>query len=162
MTPEYIRYQISQMDPLLELARDHYYQMVLVLGKTWQERTLFLKELAGHKGYAYIAFGLPLSRSLLERSLRDRPMVLSDLISTLLASHSEEGIVVDQIEILFDPALHTDPLQLLQMYARSRLLVLSWPGQYEHNRLTFAEPGHPEYYAQTVHGLLNFSLEVNE
>jgi hypothetical protein len=80
---------------------------------------------------------------------------------TLLASHSEGGIALDHIEILFDPALHTDPLRLLQTHARSRLILASWPGRYDHNRLTYAEPSHAEYFSRTVNGLLTYSLEVN-
>lgn len=162
MISEHYQYLISQIDPLLELASGRYYQLVLVWGGTWQDRTLFLKEFAALKKYAYIAVGLPLSRSLLDRSLRDRPMVLADYISTLLASHSEIGVVLDHIEILFDPALHVDPLRLFQIHARSRLVIVSWPGRYEHNRLIYAEPGCPEYYSQIINGLLTFSLEVAE
>ena len=160
MSSEHQPYLISQIAPLLELAKDHYYQLLLIIGRSWRERTLFLKEIASHYEYAYVALGLPLSRSLLDRSLRDRPMVLADHMSTLIAPHSEGGIAMDQIEILFDPALHTDPLRLLQMHARSRLIVASWPGQYDRNRLTYAGHGHPEYYSHAVNGLLTYSLEV--
>lgn len=162
MPLEHRQYLISQVDPLLELAKDHYYQLVLVWGGTWQERTLFLKEIALHKKYAYITLGLPLSRSLLDRPIRDRPMVLADHVSTMLASCTEGGIAMDHIEILFDPALHTDPLRLLQTHARSHVIIASWPGRYDHNRLIYAEPGHPEHFSQAVTGLLTYSLEVNE
>lgn len=156
------QYLISPFDPILELARNQYYQLVLVWGGTWQDRTTFFKEIALNKNYVYIAVGLQLSRSLIERSARDRPMVLADYMSTLLVSHSEGGIALDHIEILFEPALHADPLSLLQMFARSRLIIASWPGNYHHQRLTYAELGDPEYYSRTVNDLLTYSLEVTE
>lgn len=87
-------------------------------------------------------------------------MVLGEYVTTLLAPYPEIGIVIDHIEILFDPALHADPLRLLQMHARSRVVVASWPGRYVHNRLSYAQPGYTDYYSQSVDGLLTFSLEV--
>jgi hypothetical protein len=156
------QYLISTFDPILELAKNQYYQLVLVMGGTWQDRTKFLKEIALNKDFAYIAIGLPLSRALIERSARDRPMVLADYMSTLLVSHSECGIALDHIEILFEPALNVDPLSLLQMFARQRLIIASWPGNYHHQRLTYAELGDPEYYSQNVNDLLTYSIEVTE
>jgi hypothetical protein len=161
MSPEHSNYLVSQIAPLLDLAKNHYYQLVLITGGTWRERTLLLREIATQNNYAYIALGLPLSRSLLDQPLRDRPMALADHVYTLLASRPEAGIALDHIEVLFDPALHTDPLRLLQTHARSRLILACWPGQYGHNRLTYADPGNPEYYSQTVNGLLTYSLEVD-
>jgi hypothetical protein len=162
MTLDHSQYLVSQIDSLATLVKDHYHQLVLVWGGTWQERTTLLREIAEQKGYAYIPLGLSLSQTLLDRPLRDRPMVLADHVTTLMASDLEVGVALDHIEILFDPSLHTDPMRLLQMHARSRLIIASWPGRYDNNRLTYAEPGHPEYYAQTIHGLVAFSLEVNE
>lgn len=63
MSSEHQPYLISQIAPLLELAKDHYYQLVLIIGRSWRERTLFLTEFASHYEYAYIALGLPLRRS---------------------------------------------------------------------------------------------------
>lgn len=161
MSTEHLQYQIAEIESLLDLAKNHYHQLVLLLGGTWRERTLFLKELAEHKGYAYISLGLPISRSLLERPLNERPMVLADHTRTLLNSRSEVGIALDHIEILFDPALHTDPLRLLQTHARSTLIIASWPGRYERTRLIYASPGHPEYYSEAADELLVYSLEVD-
>ncbi len=160
MTSEHLRFSISQIDPLLEQARDHYYQLVLILGGAWQDRTIFLKEIARCKKYAYLALGLPLSRALLDLPLRDRPIILAEHVSTWLTSLTGDGVAFDHIEILFDPALRTDPLRLLQTHARSRVIVASWPGRYEDDRLTYAEPGYSDYYQQTIRGLLTYSLEV--
>jgi len=63
MPSEHQPYLISQIAPLLELAKDHYYQLLLIIGGSCRERTLFLKEIASHYEYAYIALGLPLRRS---------------------------------------------------------------------------------------------------
>jgi hypothetical protein len=161
MPLEYLNYLTSQIAPLLELAKNQYYQLVLIFGGSWRDRTELLKEIAAQNQLVYITLGLPLSRLLLDQPLRDRPMILADHVSSMLAFQSEGGVALDHIEILFDPALHTDPLHLLQMHARSRLIVASWPGQYDQNYLTYAEPGFTDYYSQPVTGLISYSLEVN-
>ena len=63
MPSEHQNYLISKISPLLELAKDHYYQLMLIIGRSWQERTLFLKEIDPHYEHAYIALCLPLRRS---------------------------------------------------------------------------------------------------
>jgi hypothetical protein len=49
------------------------------------------------------------------------------------------------VELLFDPTLHLEPLRALKAASRSRILLVLWPGTYEDHKLTYAEPGHPEY-----------------
>jgi hypothetical protein len=154
-------YHQSQITKLVEIARNHYYQLVLLMGGHWRDRSFLLKEFAEHNNFGYIALSLPLSKSLLERTLRDRPMVVADHLNTLLAPFADGGIALDHIEILFDPALQTDPLRLIQMQARYRGIIASWPGVYDRDRLIYAEPGHPEYYSKTAKGLLTYYLEVN-
>ena len=37
-------------------------------------------------------------------------------------------MLLDHLEILFDPALEQDPLRLLQGVSRDRTVVAAWPG----------------------------------
>ena len=54
-------------------------------------------------------------------------------------------VALDNIELLFDPALHQDPLVCLQGLSRNKTLIAAWGGNYVGGVLTYAEPGHPEY-----------------
>jgi hypothetical protein len=161
MSTEEFTYHQYQIKKLVETVRNHYYQLVLLMGGNWRERSFLLKEFAKYNNFEYIALSLPLSKSLLERPLQDRPMVLADHLNTLLAHYANSGIALDHIEILFDPALQTDPLRLIQMQARYRVIIASWPGVYDRDRLIYAEPGHPEHYSKTVKRLLTYHFEVN-
>jgi hypothetical protein len=60
---------------------------------------------------------------------------------------AEPTLALDNIELLFDPGLHQNPLGLLKELSRNKSLVVAWGGAYyeEHQILTYAEPGHPEY-----------------
>ncbi len=49
-------------------------------------------------------------------------------------------------EILFDPELATDPLQLLRALARRSPRVAVWPGRIEGGRATYSSPGRRDHY----------------
>jgi hypothetical protein len=58
-------------------------------------------------------------------------------------------VILDNIEILFDPALQQDPLRCLQGVSRNRTIVASWNGSARDRMLSYAEPGHREYRRYT-------------
>jgi hypothetical protein len=72
----------------------------------------------------------------------------------MLSESNEEVVLLDNIEILFDPSLQQDPLRLLLNLSRNRTLVVSWNGQIKNNILSYAEPGHPEYRRYSVENFL--------
>jgi hypothetical protein len=153
-------FQITEVTSLLNQARDHYYNLVLITGADWRTRTTFLKELAFSTKYSYVSLGLPLSRALIDQPVKDRPFLLSEQISNIITTSSDDGVILDHIEILFAPALRTNPLGVLQANAHSRMVVASWPGSLRDGNLTYASPGHPEHYSQQANGLLIYSIEV--
>ena len=56
-----------------------------------------------------------------------------------------ETVWLDNIELLFEPSLHQDPMRLLQDLARRLTIIAVWSGAIEDGYITYAEPGHPEY-----------------
>ena len=160
MDSNHHQYIISQIGPLIELTKDHYYKLVLIHGGIWQDRTSLLKTLAENTIYDYISLGLPLSQAMLDRAPRERPLVVEDYVTTLLSAGSTSGFVLDHLEILFNPTLFTDPIRLLQSISRSRVIVASWPGSYDGNRLTYARPSDDEYFSTKIKDLFTYSIEV--
>ena len=161
MSSNHHQYLISQVDPLIELAKDHYYKLVLILGGKWKERTSFLKALAKKNNLDYISLGLPLSQAMLNRAPRERPLIVEDYVTTLLSAGLTSGFILDHIEILFNPTLFTDPMRLLQSISRSRVIVASWPGTYDGNRVSYSKPSDDEYFSIKINDLLPYSIKVN-
>ena len=62
-----------------------------------------------------------------------------------LAAAGYDVVILDNLEILFDTDLEVEPLRLLQVSSRNRIIVASWNGSYVNGTLTYAEPGHPEF-----------------
>jgi hypothetical protein len=158
MFPEALSYHAALVSSLLDIARRHVEQLVLVSGGDWQARSALLQALASEQGLKYISIGLPLAEALLGQSPFQRPLFAVETIEKL-AINPGSGIALDHIEILFDPDLHTDPLRLAQSLAHRQLILLSWPGQYQSPRLLYAEPGHPEFRAYHAGDTLIYSLE---
>ena len=73
MQPEMLAYHAAQVASLLEVARAHVEQLVLVTGGHWQARSELLQHIASAQGLKYLALGLPLAKLLLEQSPRQRP-----------------------------------------------------------------------------------------
>ena len=63
-------------------------------------------------------------------------------------------VLLDNTEILFDPALQQDPLRLLQHASRNRTIVASWNGTVDDRYLSYADPGHSEYRRYPTAGLV--------
>lgn len=130
----------------LSLAQP-YYHLVLVVGPIGSGKTPLLKELSRKTDIPYLNLNLALSERLLKLTTRERPLRVRRVLEHLVEEHATDHIALDNIELLFDPALAVDPLVLLQRLSRHRTIVVAWGGGYDAVRdvLTYAEPGHPEY-----------------
>lgn len=69
-------------------------------------------------------------------------------------------LLLDNLELLFDPSLQLDPLDVLKRHAHARRVVAVWPGQLRDGRLSYAELGHPEYREYGLNGLVPFEIEA--
>lgn len=129
----------------LDAANELYHRLVLVVGPAASGKTAALRSLCEHAGLPYANLNLALSQRLLEYPSKTRPLRLRGELDRLLASMQGDAIVLDNIEILFDPRLQQDPLRLLQLASRNRTIVASWNGESAGKTLTYAAAGHPEH-----------------
>lgn len=148
----------NQIIKILPTAKELYNRLVLVVGESGSGKTAVLSNIAQIFDAAplsdaaqkhstqLINLNLTLSKALLELTARQRILRLPKLMSAII---NEAGslVLLDNIEILFDEGLKQDPLKLLKGLSRNQLIVASWNGRYEKNKLIYAEPDHPEYKA---------------
>ena len=128
----------------LKATEDLYYSLVLIVGKCGTGKTSVIQNLAKLHNAEPININLCLSKELLELTEKQRQLRLFEILSQTVNS-SGNKVFLDNIEILFDVELKQDPLRLLQGLSRNLTVVSSWNGTFENGRLTYAEPGHPEY-----------------
>lgn len=134
----------------METVADQYHRLVLVVGGPSTGKTSALQVVAKRIGATRVNLNLELSRRLMNLTARLRAIQFSVLFNEALAVFPGDTLVLDNIEILFDPALQQDPLHHFQSASRNRTLVVAWPGAIRRDdcgqaSLTYAMPAHPEY-----------------
>ena len=140
--PETLSDQIIQK---LDHLNDLYHRLLLVVAPSGGGKTVAVQEVAKRINVPLINFNLALSKKMLELTERQRALKLPRLIDEIVKAADNDTVILDNIEILFDANLKQDPLRLLQGISRNRKVVSSWNGIIDHDRLTYAAPGHPEY-----------------
>jgi hypothetical protein len=141
--------QIEMLQELLPTLPQQYHRLILVVGRHGAGKTHLLKELCRRADGAipYLNLNLALSQRLLDLASKERPLRARRLLAQVLDEHPQETLALDNIELLFEPTLHQDPLVLLKGLSRNKSLIAAWPGTYDaaSQVLTYAEPGHPEH-----------------
>ena len=106
---------------------------------------VFCSELDGITDDA-ISMNVTIARRLADISPSMRSMRLESCFVSAL-SDLPEGLVIRDIDVLFNPAYQVDVLALLVSAYRKHAFDLIWPGRFEDNELVYAEEGYPDYRA---------------
>lgn len=138
-----------------------YHRLVLVVGAAGSGKTGALREAAAHTGAPLVNVNLELSRRLLDLTGRQRALRAQDLLHEVAAEAGGDVVLLDNIELLFDPALRQDPLRLLRSLSRHRTVAASWNGSVEDGHVRYAAPGHPEYRRRPLDGVLAVRAEAS-
>lgn len=136
---------LIEVEELLPNIARQYYRLALVIGPVGSGKTPLLMELCRRQDIPYLNVNLALSQRLLDLTSKERPLRTRRLLAEVINAQPGDTIALDNIELLFDPALRLDPLACLQGLSRNKTLIVTWGGAYVENVLTYAEPGHLEY-----------------
>ena len=128
-----------------EEVNELYYRLVLVVSPPDKGNGAVFKKLAEQKGLRLVNVNLELSEQMLTMTARQRALGAASLLGDIVANGNHETVLLDNIEIVFDPVLRLDPLRVLQSLSRRQTIVASWKGWVQGTYLTYAEPDHPEY-----------------
>jgi hypothetical protein len=158
LTMTNVSVRLEEIESLLPALQGQYHRLLLIVGLIGSGKTPFLKALCQQQGIPYLNVNLALSQRLLDLTEKERPLRLRRLLADVIDEQSADVVVLDNIELLCDPALHQDPLVCLQGLSRNKTLIAAWGGSYVNNVLTYAEPGHPEYRRYERPGALIVAL----
>ena len=136
---------VEQIEDIVPTLRGQYHRLLLVVGPVGSGKTPLLKALCQKHDLPYLNVNLALSQRLLDLTEKERSLRVRRLLADVIDERPADSIILDNIELLFDPSLHQDPLACLQGLSRNRTLIVAWGGNCEDGVLTYAEPGHPEY-----------------
>jgi len=146
--------KLTQIDGL-------YHRLIMLVGPANSGKTQILYELGERTASQLINVNLEMTRQMLELTERQRVLRLPKLLDVIISKAStrtntleSQIVVLDNIELLFGPALKQDPLKLLQSISRSNTLVVAWNGSIDKNTLLYAVPSHPEYRRYPIQDFL--------
>lgn len=92
----------------------------------------------------YFSVNRPLAEALLKIAQPARTMQLERCLRNLLQNLPKDCILED-IDVLFNPAFQVDVLKMLVSLWRQTPFRLMWPGRLENNNLIYSEEGRPDF-----------------
>jgi ABC-type uncharacterized transport system ATPase component len=135
-------------------------KLILLIGATGAGKSALLRQLAARRCTKVLNVSAELGKRLAALPVKDRRLQAKQILRELAdKSASEDLLLLDNLELLFDQTLRLDPLDLLKRYAHSQRVVAVWPGEMHDGRLTYAKMGHPEYQDYGLDGLVPFEAE---
>jgi hypothetical protein len=135
----------------IDEALNRRFKLLLIVGPHRIGKTRLLAALAEQKGWpAALNVSLELSEQLRPLSKKERSTKIDDIFKDITGRSPNEGLLLDNIEILFTPELEIRPLELLKSQARNRLVVSSWPGFYTNDSVRYASKQHREHCEEAV------------
>lgn len=151
----------AQIMRQLPQVANQYHRLLLVVSPSGTGKTDALREVAEQTGTRYINVNLELSRRLLELTQRQRKLFTPRLLEDIVGQDIDQIVLLDNLEVLFDPSLQLHPLRCLQDLARRRTVVAAWNGTLTRGHLTYATPDHPEYRRYPIDDITVVSPEVS-
>ena len=94
--------------------------------------------------YKTLQLNEPISKALLDYSPGERPTKVESVFKKTLRFDS--SVLITDFEMLFDPRYEIDVIKLFCDRARITNVAVKWPGKFINGKLTYAEPGDPDYH----------------
>jgi len=99
---------------------------------------------------AILNLGIKLSELLLEESPDKRKYSISNHIKSILSNIKRQCVLVDRIELLFNPEYDLDIVKLFARVARNKKIIVVWPGTIASDEMVYSEPQYDDYRKYSV------------
>jgi hypothetical protein len=147
----------EQIIQKLEQTADLYYRLIIIVTPSGGGKTPALRKVHEQIEAPIINVNLELSRRMLDLTERQRSVQAQKIFEEIVNESQGDIVLLDNIEILFDPALKQDPLRLLQRISRNRTLIVAWNGTCNSTHFTYASPEHGEFKRYPIGDLILIS-----
>jgi hypothetical protein len=144
----------------IDQAAEMYNRLVLLVAPGGAGKTAALREVHERTDIPLLNVNLELSRRMLDLTERQRALQVPHLLSEIVGASSDDVILLDNIEVLFDVTLKQDPLRLLQGLSRNKTVVAAWGGSIDGAHMVYATPDHPEYRRYPIRDFLIVNPET--
>lgn len=149
---------LDKLERMVREVDDLQSKLILLVGIS--AKTLLLRALAEHLQTAPVNVGAELGHRLAVTPVLKRSFSTGELLREVANSvDSKAPLLLDNIEVLFEPSLKVNPLDLIKRLAHSRCVVAVWPGEMRDGHLVYASMGHPEYRDYNRDSVVIFETE---
>jgi hypothetical protein len=152
---------VERLAQLAEEIGDLQSKLILLVGRSG--KTKLLRMLAQRLNAPLFNIGVKLGRRLAATPLSERSFSTNELLRESIDSAcGDVPLLLDNLEVLFEPSLKINPLDIIKRVAHSRRVVAVWPGEMRNDRLMYAGMGHPEHRDYTRDGVVVFELAQSQ
>lgn len=151
---------MERLDQLVAEIASLHSKLILLVGPPRAGKTALLDTFGSRMNAAPLNIGTQLGHRLAGLPQKQRPLEVTSIMRELADLHATDDLLlIDNIELLFDRTLLLDPLNLLKRHAHARRVVAVWPEELHDGRLTYADMGHPEHQDYGLEGLVLFEIQ---
>lgn len=97
------------------------------------------------KDFKVIELGQVLSKELTKINKDKRNLEVVKTMGCIFSEIDVSGIIVTNIDILFNPSYRLDIIKLFIQLSRNKTVIVQWPGKLDFNNLIYSEPKYEDY-----------------
>ena len=137
---------LAKLEQLIGEIGDLHSKLILLVGPSRSGKTQLLGLLGAKLNIEPHNVGLELGRRLAATPNNKRGFSAGELLREIAdKKRTEDPLLLDNLELLFEPGLQINPLDLVRRLAHSKRVVAVWPGELRGDRLVYADMSHPEH-----------------
>lgn len=150
---------LEELERLIVEVNDLNCKLILLVGPSQSGKTQLLRQLGAKLKIGVFNVGQELGRRLAATPNSKRGFLTSELLREIVDKEQvEDQLLLDNLELLFEPSLHINPLDIAKRLAHSKCVVAVWPGELRSNHLTYADISHPEHRDYNRDGVVVLEL----
>ncbi|MEJ1958918.1 MAG: BREX-3 system P-loop-containing protein BrxF [Nitrosomonadales bacterium] len=120
---------ISRLETLTSEISALHSRLILLIGSRRSGKSALLNSFGERMGVTPLNIGSELGQRLTPITHKQRHLQAGNLLRELADIHAPgDLLLIDNIELLFDPTLQLSPLDLLKKQAHTKKVVAVWPG----------------------------------
>jgi len=137
---------LAKLERLIGELGDLNSKLILLVGPSRSGKIQLLRQLGAKLSIEPLNVGLELGRRLAATPNSKRGFSVGELLREIAdRERTEDPLLLDNLELLFEPSLQINPLDLVRRLAHSKRVVAVWPGELRGERLMYADMSHPEH-----------------
>ena len=150
----------AQLRIAVQQAQSSYHRLVVLVDNKDQFNNDALNVLCNNLNYGYLNIGICLGQELAKLNKEHRSLKASGVLDDILQAVDFDCIILNRLDILFEPTLQLKPFAILERLSRNKSIIVCWPGKYDGENLSYSETGRKDYFSTPQTNLILIELPV--